>query len=112
MRITARQDVERLVRVVLEVDGLAPVLVRVPVGCDEVGDEDTADLIAVLVAFDRVANLACPEDAFGILIGAVEPGIDGHLAELVSGADAEARMVCLKGFDKDFRDRQTSFVRS
>ncbi|HWZ67880.1 MAG TPA: hypothetical protein VNW89_08635 [Stellaceae bacterium] len=44
LRVAARQDGERGARVVLEIDGLAGVLGRVPVGRDEIGDEDIADL--------------------------------------------------------------------
>src|SRR5215470_12333279 len=85
-------------------------LVRKPSRCYEIRHEDITDLIAVLVAFDRVAHLSCPEDAFGILIGAVEPWIHSHLAELVGRTDAHACMICVECFDENFGDRET-FIR-
>ena len=67
-------------RVGLQVDGAMGMLMREPVGRDEIRYEDVADLIAVSVAFNRVTDLTRPENASGILIGAVRPRIRSHLA--------------------------------
>src|SRR5260370_14411196 len=97
LRISASQNVKRFVRVALQVDAAIGMLMRVPVGGDEIRYEDVTDLVAVLVAFDRVADLSRPEDAFGILIGTVQPRIHSHLAELVRCSDADA---CVVGVER------------
>src|SRR5690242_4717719 len=79
LRISAGQNIKRFMRVGLQVDAAISMLMRVPVGRDEIRYEDVTDLVAVLVAFDGVTYLARPEDALGILIGAVQPRIHGHL---------------------------------
>src|SRR5438309_2726769 len=66
LRKSAGQNVKCFMRVALQVDAAIGVLMREPVGRDEIRYEDVADLVAVLVAFDRVADLARPENAFGI----------------------------------------------
>src|SRR5260370_9117374 len=93
LRISASQNVKGFVRVALQVDAAVGMLMRVPVGRDEIRYEDVTDLVAVLVAFDRVAHFARPDDPFGILIGTVQPRIHRHLAERVRYADAYARVV-------------------
>src|SRR5271166_5041179 len=73
--ITAGQDLERLVGVTLEVDIALRVLVREPVRRNEIGHEDTTNLVAVLVVLDRVTDLTGPKDALRILVNAVQPRI-------------------------------------
>ncbi len=60
-----------------------------PVGCDEVGDEYAVDFVSVLLVFHWVAYFTGPEGPLGVLVGAVEPGVDGHFADFVGGADAD-----------------------
>src|SRR5260370_10319889 len=101
--ISASQNVKGFVRVALQVDAAIGMLMRVPVGRDEIRYEDFTDLVAVLVAFDRVAHLAFPEDPFALLIGTVQPRIHRHLAELVCSADAYPRVVCVERLHQHLR---------
>src|SRR5579872_5843886 len=104
--VTAGQNVECVIGVLLEVDDALRILVGEPVRRHKVGDEHAADLIAVLVVLDRIANLASPEYALRILVGAVEPRINCHLANFVGRAHADTRLICENGFDEDLGDRQ------
>src|ERR1043165_50866 len=74
--VAAVQHVERLVAMPLEVDRAMRMLVPVPGRRHEIGDQNALDLVAVLIALDRIADFARPEHAMRVLEGAVEPGID------------------------------------
>jgi hypothetical protein len=81
-------------------------LVAEPVGRDEVGETHAAHLVPVLVVLHRITDLAGPEYALRVLVSAVQPRIDGHLADLVTRADAETRLVGLDRLDEYLGDRQ------
>src|SRR5215472_13732473 len=71
--ITARQNLKGGMGVTLEVDRALRMLVAEPVRGDEIGHEDAANFVAVLVVLNRVADLTGPKDALKILIGTVQP---------------------------------------
>src|SRR5271167_1838453 len=103
--IAAGQDLERGVGVAFEVDVALRMLVPEPVRRYEVRHEDATNLVAVLVILDRVADLTGPKDSLRILVGAVQPRIHCHLANFVSSADTNARVVGFDGFHENFGDR-------
>src|SRR6516165_7511482 len=104
--IAAAQHLECFVGVLPQVDGADRILMPEPVGCHEVGDQEAADLVSVVVGLDRIADLTCPERALWVLVGAVEPGIHRHLADLVARADAQTRLVGLDRLHEYLGDRQ------
>src|SRR3954447_9516081 len=106
LRIAAAQDLERSATVLCEVQGAVRVLKPVPGRRHEISHQDALDLVAVLVALDRVADLAGPEHPVSVLVGAVDPRIYGHLADLMRRPDANAGVVREQHLDKHFRQRQ------
>ena len=106
LRVAAGQHLEGALGVALEVHLARRVLMAEPVGRDKVRHQGGSDRIAVAVVLDGIADLAGPEDSLVVLVGAVQPGIDRHLADLVGGAHADAGLVRQNGLDEDFRDRQ------
>ena len=107
LRVTPSQDLECFIRVSLEIDRPLRVLMSEPVWRDKIRNENTANLVAILVVLDGIANFTGPEDSLRILVGTVEPRVNSHLAEFMSGANTHARVVGQYGLDEDFGDRQT-----
>src|SRR5215472_13150732 len=94
--VSPGEDLERRSRMTLEVDVTLAMLMREPVWGNKVGHENAADLVAILVVFDWIADLPGPKGTTWILVRTVEPRIHRHLANLVSRADAKT---CLVGKD-------------
>ena len=88
-----------------QIDGARRILVSEPVGGDKVADQYAADVVPILVVLDRIADLARPEGTLGILVSAVQPWVDGHLADLVARADAETRVIGLDSLGEHLGDR-------
>src|SRR6266436_3181014 len=82
-------------------------LMREPIGRDEIRYKNIPDLVTVLVALNWVANLAGPKDAIGALVGAVQPGVHRHLAELVRSSNAHGGAVCHQRLHKYLGDRES-----
>ena len=74
LRVAAAEDFECALSAVLKIDVALRILMREPIRRYEIRHKDAVDLIAILVIFDRIADLAGPEDALGILVCAIEPG--------------------------------------
>src|SRR3954471_2289158 len=66
LRIAAAQHLERTATVLFEVQGAVRVLESVPGRRHKIGHQDALDLVAVLVALDRVADLAGPEHPMSV----------------------------------------------
>src|SRR5215469_11857602 len=96
LRVSSGENLERRIRMTLEVDVTLRMLMREPIWGNKVGHENATDLVAILVVFDWIADLPRPKGPMRILVGAVEPRIHRHLANLVSRADAKT---CLVGKD-------------
>ena len=106
LRISAGQNIKRFMCVAFKIGVARRVFGHEPIWCNEIRHEDVAYPVPILVACHRVADLARPKDAFGILIRAVEPRIHGHRAELVSGAHAYASVVGVERLHEHLGDRQ------
>lgn len=99
--VAAAEYLKRRSRVSLEIDLGLRVLMPEPVRRDKIGYQYPADFIALRVRFDWIADLAGPEHAVQVLVGAVEPWIDGHFAHLVCRADAHAGVVIQDSFHEN-----------
>ena len=104
LSVTAGKHVERRTGVTFEIDRARRVLVCEPIRRNEVGYEDAADIIAILIILDGIGDLAGPKGALRVLVRAVEPWVDGHFNEFVRGADADALIGGKNGFDEDLRN--------
>jgi hypothetical protein len=89
LRIASREELERWVRVTFEVNVAQRMLAHKPVGAYKVGHKNASDdLVTGLVIFNWIADFSGPKGTGRILAPNVESRINGHLANLVSRANA------------------------
>jgi len=98
LRISARENLEGRGGMPLQVDIADRILVPEPVRRYEVSEQHAAYVVPVLIVLHRITDLPRPEDALRVLVSAVQPWIDCHLADLVTRADADTRFVGLDRF--------------